>query len=445
MKKIKQGLSIFLALLMLFMLASCGTGKNKGGDVEQIQIETEDAAIRYVGYEYVPQEVFPLGVGDREKTIFVKFEYTNKRNEPINFRSDFSLSVTQNGEVLNTLKAFNSEADITAIMNYLNGTATNETLSVHYPIIMKDYSPLTVTVSTVSGKETIVQNMNLEVEAPEGVIVPGDSAVEPSELVAEWLNINNGDKLVIKEGKINPTTNIVEGSADDTPADDTLRKRYPIHDYELEGDIIKLGDERFRVTKENDKLYFKGLDSDTTYMRRSDFYKFEDVKVHQLNEMISTDAVEFTLNAFGYANEVNPYDLGEKVSLFHEEMLVPDNGMIWADVSYSLFNKSNNDIDLSHYETNVRFSLVYQNNYTFEMTSNPYITKGNGGEDHVECLGGEFNVGAGLHLPALAREDFETWFAVAPAVRDDKSAKLHILVLLPKTGGTELFVYEVKN
>lgn len=156
MKTVKQGLPIVLVLLMLLVLASCGgskEGNNINGDVEQIQIQTEDAAIRYVGYEYVPQAFFSLGVGNREKTIFVKFEYTNKKNEPVNFQSNFNLSVTQNGETLNMLKVFNSEADTTAIMNYYNGTATNETLPVYYPVIMKDYSPLTVTVSTVSGKK----------------------------------------------------------------------------------------------------------------------------------------------------------------------------------------------------------------------------------------------------------------------------------------------------
>ena len=212
----------------------------------------------------------------------------------------------------------------------------------------------------------------------------------------------------------------------------------------MEGDIIKLREERFRITKEKDKLYFKGLDSDTTYIRRSDFYKFEDAEVHQINEMISTDAVEFTLNAFRYANEVSPYDLGGKVSLFNKEMFVPDNGMIWADVSYSLFNKSNNDVNLRNSKTNLRFSLVYQDNYTFEMTKykGDYITKGSGGDEHVEWLGSSTS---DMLLPTLVREDFETWFPVAPAVRDDKSAKLHLLVLLPKTSGTELFVYEVKN
>lgn len=263
-------------------------------------------------------------------------------------------------------------------------------------------------------------------------------------LVADWINPSNGDELIIKEGSLNPKTNIVEGGADFTPADDTLNTWNPISKYKLEGDIIKLHEARFRVTKENDKLYFKGLDSDTMYMRRSDFYKFEDIEAHQIGDTIFTDTVEFTLKDYGYADLVDPIALGGHAKLYKEEPFAPENGMTWARVAYSLFNKSNKTISLSAFDSNVRFSVVYQNNYTFGMTKHDSssVIKGDGNSEHVQVCGGYSN---DMSFPPLSHESFDTWFPVAPAVRDDTSAILYLLVLLPKNGGTELFVYEINN
>ena len=376
--------------------------------------------------------------------MFVKFEYTNKTDEPVNFQSNFSLSVSQNGTELDTLQVWNGEADASAIMNYYDGTAVNETLPVHYPVILKDYSPVSVTVSAVSEGKTIVQTMVIDVEVPEGVIIPNEAVTNPVDLVADWININNGDSLTINEGRIDPSTNIMTGFTEYTPADNGLSSWTSGQSYKIEGDILTLGEERFRITKENDKLYLTGLDSETSYMRKNDFYKFEDLEVHHIGDTVSTDAVEFTLSGYGYNDAIDPVSLGGNVALFHKDMLIPDNGMVWAKISYDLFNISNQKISMQSFENNVRFAVVYRENFTFEMDkySNNYITKGYGGDDHVEWLSSSSSP---LGLPSLIRESFDTWLPVAPAVQEDAEAPLHILVILPKTSGTQIFVYDVQN
>ena len=411
--------------------------------VQKIDISSENAAVRYLGYEYVPNEFFVYGENPGN-TIFIKFEYTNKRESPSEFSADYDITFKQNDKEPDRLMAYAGDADLTNILNYGKEDVVNETLQVYFPVIMYDYSPVTVTVTALSTDPKVTQTMEIAVEAPESVIVPNEQVAEPAEFVATWINPDTGDYIDVTEGELDPDTGVVKGQAGNMPADHTLNGYSSGFSYTLNGDIFTLGDERFQISKENEKLYLTGLDTNTRFIRRDDYLKFEDAEIHHMGDIVSTDMMELTVNGLGYAEAVDPVSLGGNVSVFQKEMLVPESGMIWAKIDYNLNCKSAQAVSLQAFDTNVRFGVVYQNSYIFEMDrfSNNYITKGYGGDEHVEWLG---RMSQPLSIAPLVSEDFSTWLPVPSAVRDDSESPHHILVLLPSTAGTKLFVYDVTD
>ena len=409
--------------------------------VEKIDISFDNASVRFVGNEYMPDEYFVFG-NNPGMRMFLKFEYTNKREDEAGFCKDFDIRILQNGQELDRVLSFDGEVDLTTITNYARDDVVNETIPIHIPVIMNDYSPIIVTVSTLSAEPKVTQTMEITVEAPEDVIVPNEQVAEPDEFIATWINTTNGDLFEFNKGNVDPKTGVVKGTTDCTPADWDTSWSNPY--YTIDGDILTLGKERFRISKENDKLYLDGLDTDTRYMKMEDFLKFEDIEVHKMGEKVSTDKIELTLNTYGYANEVDPVSLGGNVSVFQKEMLVPDNGMIWTKIGYNLFCTSEKAIPMDVSRNNIRFTVVYKNNYLFEMDryTNNYITKGYGSDDHVEWLGSHSEM---LTIQPLASEDFDTWIPVASAIRDDSEGAHHVLVYLPASTGTQIFVYDVSE
>lgn len=267
------------------------------------------------------------------------------------------------------------------------------------------------------------------------------TAIDTNLIVNTWINPANGNYIEFKEGSQSSSDGTLSGSTDVTPADYTING-WSNYNYSISGDMLTLGEETYQMTEENGKLYLIGQNTDTTYMRRDDFFKFEDIEVHHLGDKVSTDIMEYTLTGFGYADEVDPEALGGNVVLFHKDMFVPDNGMIWADLNYNLFCLSNQTVSLHCVDNNVRMTVVYRNSFAFgsdRYTFN-YITKGYGGDGHVEYLGSSSDH---LQISPLVSEDFETWLPVAPAVRDDASSPHHVMVILPASKGTQLFVYDV--
>ena len=63
-------------------------------EVETLEISNDEYAIRYLGYDYVPDNFYGIGIGgDATKTISVNFEYTNKTDEDRNVQDDFLITV----------------------------------------------------------------------------------------------------------------------------------------------------------------------------------------------------------------------------------------------------------------------------------------------------------------------------------------------------------------
>ena len=448
---VKKLVTMFLVCAILLGLGACGsdsapaTAEQQGSDglVDSIQIDTGDAMIRYMGYEYVPKDFYTFG-GDASKTIYLKFEYTNKTDEAKNVQNDFNISAEQDGAGVTFPKSWNGEIDVTELNNFFNGLAVNETIPVYYAVVLNSYNPVIITVSNTTEGDTITQKMEQKIEAPDDVIIPGESVADAKELAGSWINIVNGDSLEIYEGSQNPDTGIISGNTEFKPADKTLRSWSSGGGYKLEGDLFTLGDERYQLVRENDKLYLTGMDSEVTYMRRMDYYKLEDAEVHHMGDTVSTDMVDFTLKGWGHADSVSPNSLGSKVTAFEKEPLVPDNGMIWANIPYDVFNKSNATIEWDSVTTNIRFAVIYQDSYTFDMeTYNSWITKGYGGEEHVTWFGRTFGDGT-TSISPLVSESFDTWLPVAPVVRDDEGASLHLIVILPASSGTQIFAYDLR-
>lgn len=433
----KKSIAIILTIVLVFAVCACGKEKTND-DGSNIEISIEGSYIRYLGYEFVPDN-FGLMGSKAEKTIYLKFEYTNKTETPKNVKEDFSITALQNNQVLDIVKGWNAEVDATAYTNYLNGLVKNETLPVYYAVKMNDYSPVTVCVSTLYEEDNISKSLIQEITPPEDVIVPNELTIEIDKLYCSWIDLHNGDILTIKEGKSDGS--IVKGSGSIEymgVLNGTTGRNFS---YSLEGDVLKIGNERFVVSLEKNKIFLRSKDTETVYERLDDFYLFEDIKVHKIGDTVSTDVLKFTLNDHAYADYVSGTAIGAMLYGKPDE-LVPDNGQIWKRLSYNVTNIGRDAFRMNDYTT-LRFTVVYDNSYAFAMDTYNWITKGYGGEEDVTWMG----AGYGNHtlvLPALSSVDYDTWVPVAPLVREDTKSSIYLLVLAKNSMGYEMFAYELQ-
>lgn len=427
-------LANLLAVILVMSAVSAFAAEN----TLNLEINNSNAAIRYVGYEYVPENFYTLG-GDASKTVYVKFEYTNKTEEAKNIRTDFSIVIEQKGAALDYPRMFNAEIDSTAFMNYLNGTAQNETVPVYYPVVMQDYSPLTITVSTVSGTETVVQSIIQEIAVPEGVIAPNEAPVAYDELQGDWINITNGNTMLLRDIVLEKNT--ARGQADIKYSNVVVGVNGRNPSFKVDGDIIKIEDERFRIELKDDKLYLTGLDTNDIYMKTEQFYRFEDIDVHDVGDSIMTDEAEFTLMGFDYADSVDAFDIGAGVRK-DDRFLIPDNGMIWMRIPFKVFNVSTKTINMLEYGS-VRLNVVYRNKFSFRMENYNWIVIGHGGDKRVRWMGTYYGNGT-IDLNPLTNEDYDIWIPVPAVIRDDATSPIHLLVILAKSDGSELFAYKLQ-
>ena len=416
-------------------------------EVESLEISNDNCAIRYLGYDYVPEDFYMMGIsGDASKTISINFEYTNKTKEAKNVQNDFFITVEQNGEKLPYPSAWNADIDTTAFLNLLNGLANNETIPVSYIAVIKDYSPLTITVSTTQNGETTTEVLEQKIDPPGDAILAGEMIAPIEELETDWINIDNGDVLAISDGvAVDDTENSYKGDASLSYMDNTRGVSGRDYSFFLEGDLITIDEEHFRIIKDNDKIYLKSEEQDITYIRREDLYRFEDLELHHIGDSVSTDAVEFCLKDYGYMDSVSRSAIGAGAQRFDTDDIVPENGMIFAKIFYNLKNISNTTISQTSVRTNVRFFIVYNQSFVFDMESfNSWIIKGYGGNDHVEWLGSTYGDGP-MDLKPLVNEDFDVYIPIASEVRDDMTSPLHMIVLLPSKAGTKIFAFDLRS
>lgn len=290
------------------------------------------------------------------------------------------------------------------------------------------------------------QTTGRETDAPEGA-----SPVEPEALEGEWINLTNWNTMSVGQFTLDSSSNTYEASGSTTSTDHSEGVGGSSFDsYTVDGDIFSTySGERYRIVLENEKLYLRSEVSDLIYIKREDFYRFEDIEVHNMGDTVSTDAIEFTLNGYDYQDSVSRIDLGVGYDLFFDDgsgnadTVVPDSGQIWGKISYKLFNISNLAIPMFQYE-NVRFWIVYRDNFTFDTEEHGvdnFIIKGHGGDSHFKCL---YLMGEGLELPPLVSEDFDFYMPVPPTVRDDTDSPVHLLVILPASSGVEMFAYNIQ-
>ena len=287
------------------------------------------------------------------------------------------------------------------------------------------------------------QSAGQEADAPEGA-----APVEPEALEGEWINLTNWNTMSVGQFTLDSSSNTYEASGSTTSTDHSEGVGGSSFDsFTIDGDIFSTySGERYRIVLENEKLYLRSEVSDLVYIKREDFYRFEDIEVHNMGDTVSTDAIEFTLSGYDYQDSVSRMDLGVGYDVIFDDgnsdTVVPDNGMIWSKISYKLFNTSNLSIPLFQYQ-NVRFLIVYRDNFTFEMDdfNYNYIIRGHGGDSHYSFLQ---SMGEVLELPPLVSEDFDFYMPVPPTVRDDTDSPVHVLVILPASSGVEMFVYNIQ-
>ncbi len=439
----KKAMLLLLSILMVLSLCACGNAsKNAVGEVDKIDINTENASIRYLGYEFVPEGFHIFGRESfDDKTIYLKFEYTNKTETPKNVRKDFEIVVSQEENVLSYPTAWNKEFDTEEFNNYLFNDALNETLSVYYAVQLNNYTPVTISVTTVEEENSITQTMLQEITVPDDVIVPNELEIDAEDLYGDWIDLAKGDILTLEEGKISDTKIKGYANLEYKNASVGVTGKNGLN-YTIEGDVITISKERFIITIENEKVFLISQDTDTKYERILDFYRFEDTEVFSYGDTVATDVFEFRLDASDYEEVIDKNEVHAEYFSSDKDGK-PDNNQIWIKLSFNMTNAGREELDWRSFRIYpVRLFVVYNGEYTFETGLN-FTLKGYNSDQHLIFEGASHGSGVFL-LPPLTSEDYDMWIPVSNRLRDDASGSVHLLVLLQNTADSEMFVYKLK-
>lgn len=216
----KKLLAILFAGLMLLSLYACGKGsETKQANVPneaQTKVPTEQAltdlvdainmeesggSLVYLGYEFVPEDFYLFNASDgftAERTVVVRFAYTNNEDAEKTPKKDYTIKGYQNGAEMYSPQNWNRNYSLEALENNRSRKTVIQdgTIEVGYAFIIKDDSPLTIT-ATYNGETKQVQKMSLTLE--EIPPVPTILVRDRSELFGEWVGVKTGHILTLSD------------------------------------------------------------------------------------------------------------------------------------------------------------------------------------------------------------------------------------------------------
>lgn len=180
------------------LAAYTGSGNGEGGSenadssVENpITIEKSTAKAQYKDWSFAPDGFLGDSSYQAENTLIVDFDYTNLADGEKSMQSDFWVRAYQNGvELANSFCSYYPGV-VPSIDNMYKNVLKDGTITVGWWFYLNDRSPVTITVSSNGGSETVSETMTIypgeasETEAGDAVVeeestsaAPADSSVE---------------------------------------------------------------------------------------------------------------------------------------------------------------------------------------------------------------------------------------------------------------------------
>ena len=171
-------------------LATYTGGENAEGGSETgdssvenpITIEKSTAKAQYKDWSFAPDGFLGDSSYKAENTLIVDFDYTNLADGEKSMQSDFWVRAYQNGvELANSFCSYYPGV-VPSIDNMYKNVLKDGTITVGWWFYLKDRSPVTVTVNSNGGSETVSETMTIypeevsETEADEAVEEENTSA-----------------------------------------------------------------------------------------------------------------------------------------------------------------------------------------------------------------------------------------------------------------------------
>ena len=269
-KKPKHVFSIFatisLVLIMAVVLVAC---KSNGGSVdenkdafskdtetiESIDMKEVGGNLSFIGYEFVPEDFYLFNDSDgyaAEKTVVVKFNYTNNEDAEKIVKQDFIVKGYQHGAEMNSPQNWNQGYSIDSLQNTYHRKTVIQggTMEVGFAFVITDKSPLTITAS-YNGETKDTQKMELMLEnIPDTLELLVNNR---NELIGTWVGINTGYTLTLTDSRWELSYS--DGGGQYSSGWDVIGNRLSFGsqtDYDFR--IEKINDELHLIANENGRL-----------------------------------------------------------------------------------------------------------------------------------------------------------------------------------------------
>lgn len=139
-----------------------GGNENADGSVENpITIEKSTAKAQYKDWSFAPDGFLGDESYQAENTLIVDFDYTNLADGEKSMQSDFWVRAYQNGVELNSSFCSYYPGVVPSIDNMNKNVLKDGTITVGWWFYLNDRSPVTITVNSNGGSETVSETMTI--------------------------------------------------------------------------------------------------------------------------------------------------------------------------------------------------------------------------------------------------------------------------------------------
>lgn len=116
-----------------------------------VSMESKKGNLRYLGFENAHN-----GLLEDDRAIVFQFEYTNYQDLPTHSHNSFNIGFYQNNEEIKASEQINHTGDeqYTLCSNRYRGAMKDGTITFGLPVVLKDSSPVTITIEAVGYWDT---------------------------------------------------------------------------------------------------------------------------------------------------------------------------------------------------------------------------------------------------------------------------------------------------
>lgn len=165
----KKFLIMLLTIAILVSVTGCGKDQNQSAALDDIQsktetkeiLDTQDGSIKCIGIEKADSKL-----SDEKNVYVVKFEFTNKKQEPQQCQDQFEVFCFQNSVETDEILTYNSEGGehYKLLGNYFKEVLKGGVVTFGKGFVLEDASPVTIMMKTKKSKNEQMASVTLNIE-----------------------------------------------------------------------------------------------------------------------------------------------------------------------------------------------------------------------------------------------------------------------------------------